>query len=568
MDYIRIPGVSRAHDGLRTRCRIGQRVLGLLLGLTTILVLTSVAASDNDRKTIATWDTALEAQPGQATYHNDVDFGGFNGQPLAVTDFNGDQIPDVVLCPFSAARGFNQLGAGRLNIFLGDGTVTGIRSIDGELGRRVRILGIPESFLGGSIATGDVNDDGIDDLLVGALQAGRFRGTGRVYLILGRPDPPDTIDLAAPPDGVTTVLGRDTLDVLGVRVHIADVDGDQAADLVLGAPGGDGPDNRGPTDVGEAVVIFNSGDFPTVIDLADPPAALRITTIYGLDAGDGFGGSIVAADFNRDGADELAIGTRFLFTTITPGDGPDNQREDAGEVQVVKGGELPRSLELSSALPEGTTTFFGPNESAGFGEDLVVGVRLIGHGPTLVVGSLSGTPPTAWMIPARVAVSGKAIDLAESHPRIRKIVRITDSPSLFSDSLVVGDFDGDGWGDVAIGDPLATPSETRPFAGSAEVVFGSRVWPSAVVLRDFSSGVRIFPRRTRYIRILGARADDMLAYSLAAGDVDMDGQDDIAPNIMGGDGVDEANPESGGAYVISGRELASRIRQAKKQAGN
>ncbi|MFQ5474101.1 MAG: FG-GAP repeat protein, partial [Dehalococcoidia bacterium] len=111
--------------------------------------------------------------------------------------------------------------------------------------------------LGFSVATGDLDGDGIDDILAGApLADGCNNGSadaGDVYVISGRDTVPESIALDNAGD--LTYFGGGAGDVAGFSVTAADFDGDGRKDLVIGALQADGPDDSRP-DAGEVYVIL------------------------------------------------------------------------------------------------------------------------------------------------------------------------------------------------------------------------------------------------------------------------------------------------------------------------
>ena len=109
---------------------------------------------------------------------------------------------------------------------------------------------------GSSVAAGDINSDGADDLLIGAPLADGsgtsssagcpFGGgtgdrceAGEAYVVFGGPSLPATIDLATTAAGLT-VFGDDTADFMYL-VAAGDINGDGADDVIIGATKADGP---------------------------------------------------------------------------------------------------------------------------------------------------------------------------------------------------------------------------------------------------------------------------------------------------------------------------------------
>ena len=146
---------------------------------------------------------------------------------------------------------------------------------------------------------GDVNGDGIADLVLGAIgmDTGR-RNEGAGYVIFGKAGGLSRIDLShlSPADGVT-IHGDDKKDALGLSVSAGDFNGDGFADLLLGAPGHNGNSEQS----GAAYVIYGKGPGSQDLDLSSLRPADGFS-ILGEGTGDQAGRCVAAAgDFNGDG---------------------------------------------------------------------------------------------------------------------------------------------------------------------------------------------------------------------------------------------------------------------------
>ena len=143
---------------------------------------------------------------------------------------------------------------------------------------------------GTSVAVGDLDSDGIDDLLVGA--SGYTSGQGAVAIYLsGAGWPASGSDII---DGFDLIAGAGTTDRLGSTVHVFDdfdLDGDP--DVVMGAYGTSS--NYG------AIYLINASD------LASGAASLNDahTSVRGTSSHYYVGRSLARGDIDGDGADDL-----------------------------------------------------------------------------------------------------------------------------------------------------------------------------------------------------------------------------------------------------------------------
>jgi len=165
------------------------------------------------------------------------------------SDFNGDGIHDFIVGARRNDDGGNYAGAAY--IFFGASNLSGTKSLGGGQSADVTILGKANADqLGYSVSSaGDVNGDGIDDILVGAERNDDGPGSngGAVYIFFGATTLSGTISLGEGQSADVTILGKADGDRLSSGMSGAgDVNGDGIDDIIMGARfNGDGASNAG-----------------------------------------------------------------------------------------------------------------------------------------------------------------------------------------------------------------------------------------------------------------------------------------------------------------------------------
>ena len=201
------------------------------------------------------------------------------------------------------------------NINLGQGG----NFVSGTTGFRIEGAAAGDN-LGNAVSNlGDINGDGIDDFIVGALNAdpNSRSNAGAAYIIFGRAAGWSDIDLASSTDFVSgttgfRIEGATANDNLGHAVsNLGDINGDGIDDFIVGAQNAD-PNSR--SDSGAAYVIFGraAGSTWSDIDLASSTDFVSGTTgfrIEGAANNDNLGNAVSnLGDINGDGIDDFIIG--------------------------------------------------------------------------------------------------------------------------------------------------------------------------------------------------------------------------------------------------------------------
>jgi len=461
---------------------------------------------------------------------------GFNA--LAAGDFNGDGIMDIAIgVPFGDGPGNGRSLAGEAYVIFGSPSPPSVIDLS-VTSADITIFGAdPGDRLGFSLAGGDVNNDGIDDIIVSAVNAdGPANGrslAGEAYIIFGSSNPTATIDLSRTPADVT-IFGADAGDCLGGSVASGDVNGDGIDDIIIGAEFADGPGN-GRLDAGEAYVILGSSSLPSVVDLANGDQDL---TIFAKDVGDRLN-SLSSGDVNGDGIADIIIGAQRA-------DGPGDEREDAGEVYIILGStSLPPIIDLLSRAPD--VTIFGADAGDRLGASLASG-DINGDGVNdIIIGAVDASGPRngrrnageAYVIFGSGANLPATMDIADGDRDM--IIFGADAGDRLGASLASGDVNRDGIDDIVIGAESADgPENRRSNAGEIYVIYGGFRPPPTTDIAKGEQDATIF----------GADVDGKAGSSLASSDVNGDGVDDIIIGAELANGPDNKRVGAGEAYVI------------------
>ncbi|MEQ9412013.1 MAG: integrin alpha [Fuerstiella sp.] len=209
-------------------------------------------------------DLAAQDGPDVVVYGTDAhDFSGYF--PYGSGDINGDGFNDIVIGVTGGdAANNSRPNGGETHVVFGGPQLPPVINLETLGTAGITIYGADSGDNSGRSATivGDLNGDERDDLVIGAYRGhGAYNlatDTGEAYIIFGRPDFPETLDLRIPGAVDQIILGIDAEDQSSLMVRGAgDVNDDGVADLIIGAPFAHSLGNA-RADAGEAYIVFGT----------------------------------------------------------------------------------------------------------------------------------------------------------------------------------------------------------------------------------------------------------------------------------------------------------------------
>jgi len=405
------------------------------------------------------------------------DFDRF-GSSLAWGDFNGDGFSDLAIgAPQEDVGTVPHAGC----VIVIYGSVGGLRADQPGLNGDAQLftqntsgmLDTAESNdqFGWALASGDFDGDERDDLAIGVIGQDIATSTilapdaGAVHVLYGSPtglssfgDEIWTQNSAGVPS--TAQPGES----FGFALAIGDFDGNGFDDLAIGAPGEDVSLSNGmgvAPNAGAVNVIYGSQS-----GLNGAGAQVWSQESPGIEGisgpGDSFGFSLTAGDFDGDGRDDLAIGSPnkdfsplFDVGIVSVILGTNVGLRSTGD--FVLGGFVPAQDDFGFALASGDFNHDGRDDLAASAPRQDVASFSSAGAVFVFSGSSHGLPDGT--VHRWTQDSEGILDRAETDDR-------------FGESLWIGDFNGDGFVDLAIGSPRENIGVIGN-AGAVNLIYGT-----------------------------------------------------------------------------------------------
>jgi hypothetical protein len=448
-----------------------------------------------------------------ATFEGDVPGDESSWSIDSAGDVNNDGFDDILISTIKSAPG-GKLSAGRIYLMYGGLSVTG----NYDLALADVVIEGETAFwkAGYSVAgAGDVNDDGFDDILIGARDAetNGNTGSGRCYVVYGSAALPAVIPLATLGAAGVTINGIGFSDIAGHSVAgPGDVNDDGFDDLLIGAPGAG---HAGPSFAGETYIVYGSNTLPALLELSSLAVSGGVT-INGIASSDQNGTMVAAAgDVNNDGYMDILTGAPLADPFA---------KNLAGRAAIVYGGPALSSVINLNALGAGGVMLNGHfsgdklgEEGGGAGDvngdgfdDIILGVR-VRNGPA---GEKAGRSYVLYggnSLPQSLSVNAIGSDGITFEG-------IGANDQSGGSVAAGGDLNGDNYDDLIIGATGGDPNGDNG-AGEVYLVEGGPALPASYLLSTMNEGGTV---------LAGIQPIDIAGNTVAfAGDVNNDGFDDV-----------------------------------------
>ena len=370
-------------------------------------------------------------------------FDYFGSSVTSIGDLDRDGIPDIAVGARGDDAGGNDRGAIHIMFMNTDGSVKSTVEINDDTTNGSTLNNT--DYFGSSVASiGDLDGDGVDDIIVGAYgddAGGTDRGAIHIMFMNTDGSVKSTVEIN---DTTTNGPSLNNTDYFGASVaSLGDLNRDGIPDIAVGADG----DDTGGTDKGAIHIISLTSLFPSGNGFVDKTVEINDNTANGPSLGnnDNFGRSITSiGDLDHDGVDDIIVGAY----------GDDTGGTDKGAIHIMfmnTDGSVKSTVEINDATTNGPSLnnydYFGASATS-IGDLNRDGI------PDIAVGAYKGNAGGNF----KGAIH---IMFMNTNGSVKSTVEINDNttngPSLsnndnFGRSVTsIGDLDHDGVDDIIVG---------------------------------------------------------------------------------------------------------------------
>lgn len=452
------------------------------------------------------------------------------GQAVATGDVDGDGFLDILVgSPHYDPTSDANYNAGMATLFLGKDVGAGGTFTDTDAA--LTIYGIDEmEGVASSVGLSDVDGDGLDDLWIGANQ-GETSGqdTGIVHLFYGSALQSELNGSSLETtDADLMLVGEGNYDYAGFSMaNAGDVDGDKLDDWLIGAHKADADEE----DMGKTYLFYAS----TLSGLSGEQSIAAADVTFVGESKEDFAGYAFAggSDVDKDGLSDIMIGSGntdangadsgaaylFLASSLQAGEASLSQ----ADLKVLGSAEGDWAGRAIVALPAADKNKRGDWAIASSRNDASAnnaGKVSILTGDQLWKAIKEGQ--------ATVSLSDAAVTILGS-----------EQEAFIGQTLAVGDLDGDRYSDLLIGSPLHDDGVNAD-AGVVHLFLGKDWQGTSDMSVDDAASI-----------LVGAVGYDSVGTSIATGDIDDDGLDEV---IIGTPYADEEALDAGGVSIFFGCE--------------